>query len=1615
MESASAQSEVPPRNGDLYCDLRKLHCLFGLSACAFFVATLLLVAVDHNREWKRHQSEYREKLAPLLQAIDDFDRAVAEAPSSEGFPEFVPPRQRPWWARVIFGTPFFEPFAHRFEVEEVAAEGLPLVFPTGSAPRRDRCTTCHQGMSPRQTLSARSVDLLPERSVWVRLVVGGPEAAVEPGSEGDHRQLGEGASGVADSLRSLAWITGLFLADVTFLGKKAVIVTGVRPATVAAEAGFLPGDRVVSVGSETAQNARQAARSLLASLETKGSAEVLLRRGLSHPYAAHPYPEVFVTAGSHHPVERFGCTVCHEGNGSATGFVSAGHRGRVTGGKSQPRDYPFAPLAQGDHWPWPMLPTELVESSCLSCHHRPESFALEVWAGSELGRRWLHGYRTVLQRGCFGCHEIKVPANAAGESDFDLRLEPPWHELASRVLESAEDLGPYVRSARTLRRSPWNQAAQWAFQTEIENWAGERPGGATTRQLPDQADDQPALWEKEGGLGLAETKEADELLRWVRLLSVRKGEGGLGVRKVGPSLRFAAWKLSPEFVAAYLWNPRTFSQFARMPRFFGLYDHLTDAERLIAFKLETAEIYAIVYYLTGESASGAEVFSNNPIARLAPAEVPAGDPASGARHFRRQGCIACHRHGDFIDATSDFGPDLTHFASKVRSEIGARWLWAWLVDPAEISPRTNMPRVLFKARGIGDDPETVGVGLGRTPGSFNATLGGLGRLADVSEEVKQGKSPRLLPETVGHDIKDDTLGKEVQNRPARADAESPHPDAEATRFLSAEDRIRANLVAFLLQDRGLPPPEFPSLDREVVRELTELYLKPLCSPEEARRFAADGIPSQDLPRFGADERLLEAPADDGAKLRYIARKSMRRRGCAACHEIPGLEVFSPIGPPLTGWRDKGSHLLDLGEFGLKAAVRDCLAREAQFEKGPLAFNVEGGGGSTTGSESFSQRDPSGPEAVHLPGFFGDFVADRKEGFLWLKLQRPRSFDFGRTDTRPFTSWLQMPQFDWTEEELLGVMTFVLSLPGRASPSGARQPPAPDEVRIADGLRLLDCLGCANCHMLDPERIAVEYSPEELELPPEELSFEWLKTRVKPGVRPEESSRRGTLSAQLVGFLERDEGWKPLSEPDPEDIPTFFLNLWSPWAVWRKDHWAVWEVGGPQVIVGDSGGIIGEGARWAAGTSPLVPPVWLKGDWTKEAARLPTSSGLTPLVPSSTPDRATRESEGNPRPTWDRGERVRELGIGKQQIANSAEAPRDRSAQFAEVVPPKPHQVPTIRASRAAVGGRILHMLGPDVVAELGTSATDALNYLPPPLVRQGEATPSSWVAQYLLRPTEIRPSVIFPMPQYNLSPAEAAAIAEFFDAYARRQRARSPTWDPGELWSELVATTSLRDERKTAAGVGQPYLQGQPDNGEKPAELEAELGEHSDRNGADLPPDSRDNPLQAMATWLDGEATSLGISLLPDDVRREKRWIQAFRLVVDRRTFCGKCHPVGDQSPGELSTSAIGPRLDGVAGRLRGEYLRRWLAEPRRILPYTTMPANFPPSGPRVGQELLPGPPESQVEAVADLLLHYPEFLRKAVSISTILEKITPSADSDEPLPSGENQGAAQRPRDLTD
>ena len=131
---------------------------------------------------------------------------------------------------------------------------------------------------------------------------------------------------------------------------------------------------------------------------------IKVQRGVPHPFSSHPRLDLFVGSLSPHKMGDVGCTICHEGQGSATAFKWASHTPNTPEEAEQwKREHGWF---NNHHWIFPQLPNRFAESGCLKCHHDVTELApSERFPDPPAPSSW-PVTTSIRQFGCFGCHEI---------------------------------------------------------------------------------------------------------------------------------------------------------------------------------------------------------------------------------------------------------------------------------------------------------------------------------------------------------------------------------------------------------------------------------------------------------------------------------------------------------------------------------------------------------------------------------------------------------------------------------------------------------------------------------------------------------------------------------------------------------------------------------------------------------------------------------------------------------------------------------------------------------------------------------------------------------------------------------------------------------------------------------------------------------------------------------------------------------------------------------------------------------------------------------------------------------------------------------------------------------
>jgi mono/diheme cytochrome c family protein len=162
------------------------------------------------------------------------------------------------------------------------------------------------------------------------------------------------------------------------------------------------------------------------------------------PYKTHPNLDLFLGGSSKHPIDKIGCTVCHEGSGGSVDFVHASHMPSTPAQKEEwEKKYKWE---EPHEWDYPMLPIKMTEASCAKCHKQqeyiPQAQNLNI------------AYATFERAGCYACHKTKGFEMADAANPMGMRKPGPILTKISSKL-SKDWVKNWIRNPRAVKPTTW--------------------------------------------------------------------------------------------------------------------------------------------------------------------------------------------------------------------------------------------------------------------------------------------------------------------------------------------------------------------------------------------------------------------------------------------------------------------------------------------------------------------------------------------------------------------------------------------------------------------------------------------------------------------------------------------------------------------------------------------------------------------------------------------------------------------------------------------------------------------------------------------------------------------------------------------------------------------------------------------------------------------------------------------------------------------------------------------------------------------------------------------------------------------------------------------------------
>lgn len=338
------------------------------------------------------------------------------------------------------------------------------------------------------------------------------------------------------------------------------------------------------------------------------------------------------------------------------------------------------------------------------------------------------------------------------------------------------------------------------------------------------------------------------------------------------------------------------------------------------------------------------------------------------------------------------------------SKINEEWMIRWLQDPNAFRPGARMPRVFHLSNSSDASDHERGIA------AIEASAAYILKHSDAT--------PPAPPPVPGDAVRGGELFKQVGCLGCHSGAGITGGTA-GPELIGLGSKVSASWLYAWLKDPKRHSPETRMPDQRLTNEEAADIAAYLLT---SRADAFDALPAPRAKPEVLDEmvskhlvknmRVLEAVdqlkgMDRGTKLEFLGKRTIAHQGCFGCHAIQGFEDAKPIGSELTEEASKDIHKFDFG-------------------RAPIEYT--------------------------------------RQAWVMAKLKDPRIFDEGRV--RDYLEKLRMPNFGFTDDEILSLTTFVMSLSGEYVPLEMQKIPGERGLAVEKGRNLIAKHSCQACHTLD---------------------------------------------------------------------------------------------------------------------------------------------------------------------------------------------------------------------------------------------------------------------------------------------------------------------------------------------------------------------------------------------------------------------------------------------------------------------------------------------------------------------------------------------------------------------
>jgi cytochrome c2 len=680
----------PGRDPEMVGRTGRLNVVFALTSIGLLLALSIMVWVDYDRPWKKYQTEFatletkrtEDQIQQSTNKVDAARKQQVEAALAKGAQEAAAHSQEiqkaeaekaridDEWYRVDQDFRFTKA---RIDVARFAYEDAAHSGHGNAAGKKKALDDLEQRWT---TLRTQLEDVVARRAAAGARIAELQKTRLD--AEKAQKELYAERTRLEDRLHKIGggFVTFVRNLPVLDLANPSLKVNQIMPANLYDDVIFSPTPKV------------DRCTTCHLAIDKKGYEKA------PQPYTTHPNLEVYLQGP--HPIDRIGCTVCHQGRGRATSFLSTAHTASSVEQEKAWGKYVGHEHYEAMHyWDLPMMAKGQTEAQCAKCHQG----VVEVPQAVNLNT----GRFLVERYGCNGCHKIKgwegLRKVGPDLTHITAKTDPEW---MFRWIKEPKGFRPTrmpqvwdVRIDETAEQKKRNDV-------EINSVVAYLQSQATSSEYP-----APPAGDLAAG---RKTFESIGCLGCHRVGDDKRGMDAFwaaSYRTHGPNLDGTGTKVNAGWLYAWVKNPKSYWQHTRMPN----------------LRLSDQEAANVTAYLMSLKKDGFREKPRPPIdpavrdaaikEHLLAASVPVKSADEqiarmsdeqrtvflGEKTIGRYGCFGCHDIKGFEKA-NPIGVELTEEGSKVveRLDFGYEHGQIPHTLPGWLHRKVMEPRVFDRAK-----------------------------------------------------------------------------------------------------------------------------------------------------------------------------------------------------------------------------------------------------------------------------------------------------------------------------------------------------------------------------------------------------------------------------------------------------------------------------------------------------------------------------------------------------------------------------------------------------------------------------------------------------------------------------------------------------------------------------------------------------------------------------------------------------------------------------------------------------------------------------------------------------------------------------------------------------